>query len=289
MQRAGSTNMKGSVIHKHGTPNPIIFQEEEAMIAIVNRSVASSSNAQIIGRNGEIPLRDFLNRYLPYVLRANTGHFASPSGKLSPQVDIMILDARYPLLSQNADGSVLAMLHSLVATIEVKTRIATKDILPMWENAKKVVSLAKEVKNYSNRSWSSVETLGFSFGCVNRLDTLEIKYEKEGDPKRASLDISILRVHTKDAIKDNPLGVEFHFEPHFASTKSSKVLRYDMTSIPQYTPLSDFYYHLVQNSYYTLGSRDYDLNDIGAHITKYMSWSTLSWDNYYQMKKKESS
>src|SRR6266480_6344490 len=100
--------------HEHGTPNPIIVSEEEALLAAVDRALASSTNAQVIGRNGEIPLRDFFNRYLPYTLRAATGHFVAPSGHLSSQMDLMILDTRYPLLAQNADGSVLAMLHGVV-------------------------------------------------------------------------------------------------------------------------------------------------------------------------------
>lgn len=44
--------MKKNIKHQHGTPNPIIKQEEEAILAVVNRALESSSNAQIIGRNG---------------------------------------------------------------------------------------------------------------------------------------------------------------------------------------------------------------------------------------------
>src|SRR5689334_15392292 len=95
-----------NVKHEHGTPNPIIRTEELAMLAIVDRALASSSNSQTIGRNGERPLLDFFNRYLPYTFKAVTGHFVPPSGTLSPQIDIMLLDSRYPLLAVNADGSV---------------------------------------------------------------------------------------------------------------------------------------------------------------------------------------
>lgn len=40
------------------------------------------------------------------------------------------------------------------------------------------------------------------------------------------------------------------------------------------SPLSDFYYRLIQNSYYFLGARDYDLNDVGCHLNEYMTWGT---------------
>lgn len=269
--------MQRIVKHQHGTPNPIILQEEESMIAMVNRALASSSNAQTIGRNGEVPLRDFLNRYLPYTLRAATGHFVPPSGILSPQIDILILDARYPLLSQNADGSVLVMLHSVVAVIEVKTRMTSKDIGKMWEDAIKINLLVNEVKGYADKNWGSIMTYGFAYGCANRLDTLEDRYTEEGKPDQASLDISLLRLHPKDAIKYNPLGAEFHFEPLMSNNSSSDIIGYEPLCIAQLTPLSDFYYNLIQTSYYTIGSRDYGFNEIGRHFMEYMSWSTVRW------------
>ena len=159
--------VKGIIKHEHGTPNPILREEEKSMLAVVDRAVASTSNAQIIGRNGEIPLRDFLNRYLPYTLRAETGHFLAPNGELSPQIDVMLLDARYPLLAQNEDGSVLAMLHSVVTTLEVKTRLTTNHIAKMWQDAVRIMSLARQVKGYSGDEFGSIQTRGFAYGCVS--------------------------------------------------------------------------------------------------------------------------
>ena len=118
--------------HRHGTPNVIIQAEERSILAAVDQALASSTNAQTIGANGEIPLKRFFNRYLPVTLRAAGGHFLTPSGKMSPQIDIMILDSRYPLLSENSDGSVLAMLHSVVGTIECRTRIKAAGVEKLW-------------------------------------------------------------------------------------------------------------------------------------------------------------
>ena len=108
------TASRRNVKHHHGAVNPIIQQEEKMMIATVDKALATSGNAQIIGRNGELPLIQFLNRHLPYTIRAHTGHFVAPDGSLSPQLDVVLVDARYPLLAQNADGSVLVMLHSVL-------------------------------------------------------------------------------------------------------------------------------------------------------------------------------
>jgi len=145
----GNIKAKRIIKHEHGKPNPIFVSEEQGLLAAVDKALGSTPSSQSIGRSGEIPLRDFLNRYLPYTIRAVTGHFVPPSGRLSPQIDIMILDARYPLLAENADGSVLAMLHSVIKTIEVKTRITTRDISKAWKDAIEIMGLASEIANYS--------------------------------------------------------------------------------------------------------------------------------------------
>lgn len=114
--------------HNHGTNNEIIEQEEKSILLAVDRALSSSSNSQTIGRNGELPLIDFLNKYLPPTLKAVSGHFLTPNGNISPQIDVMIIDTRYPFLSVNLDGSVLAMLHSVIHTIELKTNLISSDI-----------------------------------------------------------------------------------------------------------------------------------------------------------------
>ena len=43
-------------------------------------------------------------------------------------IDVMALDSRYPLIAENLDGSVLAMLHSVIQTIEVKTNLTSTDV-----------------------------------------------------------------------------------------------------------------------------------------------------------------
>jgi len=139
--------------HKHGTPNPIIQQEEKAILLAVDRALCSSSNSQTIGKNEEIPLLTFLNRYLPPTLKAASGHFITPSGNISSQIDIMVLDSRYPLLAENSDGSVLAMLHSVVEAIEVKTNLSTKDVRKSWNDGVKIMELANDIDGYGGDEW----------------------------------------------------------------------------------------------------------------------------------------
>ena len=248
------------------------------MLAAVDKALASSSDSQIVGRNGEIRLLNFLNRYLPYTLRAATGHFVPPSGRLSPQIDVMVLDARYPLLSENTDGSVLAMLHAVIKTIEVKTRITTRDVKKTWANSLEIMSLASEVEGYGGHEWGAVITSGFAYRSANRFATLENSYIEAGDPRRAGLDIYLLRVPEKDQIPGREHGIELHFEPGFSSKESDQVIGYFPISRASYTPLSDLYYRLVQDSYYVLGSRNFTYTNIGQHIMEYMAWATCPWN-----------
>jgi len=115
--------------HEHGTRNPIIAQEEQAILLAVERALASSSNSPTIGRNGELPFLKFRKRYLPFTLRAVSGHFIPPSGKLSPQLDVVVFDARYPLLAENDDGSALVRLHSVIRIYEIKTNLKIKGLV----------------------------------------------------------------------------------------------------------------------------------------------------------------
>lgn len=288
MQLILNDSMVKNIKHSHGTPNPILEKEENLMIAVVEKALSSTSNSQVIGRNGEIPFRNFLNKYLPYTLRAETGHFISPSGKLSPQIDVMILDSRYPLLARNEDDSVLAMLHSLIFTIEVKTNITSNDIKKMWSNNVKIFSLAKEIPLYVSDEWGAIGSMGFSYKCANRLDTLEEKYILTAQlDKTSGLDIFLMRLHPSDQTSQQKIGAMLHFEPDFNEKNEDEIVGYIPTCTASFTPLSDLYFDIVQRGYYILGSRDISYNDIGAQVMDYLSWSTCSWDQYWKMKDRE--
>jgi hypothetical protein len=269
--------------HKHGSPNPIIQQEEKAILLSVDRALNSSPNSQTIGRNGELPLIAFLNRYLPSTLKAVSGHFITPNGDLSPQIDIMIVDSRYPLLSENTDGSVLAMLHSVICTIEVKTNLSSKDIKKSWDDGVKIMELASHVDGYEDNNWGAISTKVLAYRCLQSLDAIEDTYSSIGKPLKASLDITILRFREQDQPRGVEIGGELHFEPPFEEEEEvGPVDGFYPGLRASYTPLSDFYYRLIQDSYYTLGSRDFSLIDIGEHFMLYMSWATASWDELYK-------
>lgn len=268
--------------HHHSTPNPRFVQEEAVLLATVERALASSTNSATIGRNGEIPLLRFLERYLPNTLKVASGHFLTPSGDISPQIDIMVLDARYPLLSENADGSVLAMLHSVVTAIEVKTNLTTRDIPGMWQSAIDIMKLSKEVEGqYEPGERWFVSTEAVAYRTSQRIVTIEDKFFGVARPKEAGLDTYILRLAQKDQLKSHPIGVTLHLEPPAPESElddPNSVAGWWPSSVPEYTPLNDFYYSLVWSAYFILDCRQFSLGDIAGHAVQYMSWSTAKWD-----------
>lgn len=278
--------------HIHGTTNQIIQQEEKAILLAVDRALSSSSNSQIVGKNGELPILDFLNRYLPPTFKVASGHFITPKGNLSPQLDIMVMDSRYPLLSQNLDGSVLAMLHSIIYAIEVKTNITSSDVKKICENTKKIQILINEIDQFcSGGCWSAPRLKSIAYRCKTKLETIEKSFIKFSDPIRYFSDMTILRFSEHDGIKIKDTGCELHFEP----IDDVKLMK-DEYGIPDfefkgdflfgtrasYTPLSDFYYRLVQDGYYILGDRNFSFIDLGRHVMEYMSWSTALWDDIFE-------
>jgi len=279
--------------HKHGTKNPVIEQEEKLILLAVDRALSSSSNSQTIGRNGELPLLSFLNRYLPPTFRAASGHFITPNGGISPQIDVMILDSRYPLLAENLDGSVLAMLHSVIQTTEVKTNLNSTDIKKISSDTKIIRNLINEVDIFNEcESFSAPITHAFAYRIKDKLKTIEQSFQKHCEPEYFHFDLTILRL-SEPNLKSREIGCELHYEPISAEVLSELKEEYDapmndfkdeyfFDNCASYTPLSDIYYSLVQNGYYMLGDRNFTFNDIGKHVMDYMSWSTASWSEIYE-------
>ncbi len=251
-----------------------MLAEQKTLLSSVDRALESSGNPQVIGRNGEIPLREFFNRHLAYTLKAATGHFVSPEGRLSPQIDLLILDARYPLLAENPDGSVLAMLHAVIGATEVKTRMTTADIRKGWQGAVAIMELAGDVKNYGDpSSFSSVRTEAIAYRIAQRLQTAERTYVGASMPEKAGFDIYILSIPDQEQPPGRQLGAELHMEPVGKG-------RFAPTCRLSHTLLADVYYRLVQDAYYTLANRNWSYGDIGQHVMDYMAWATCSWDEY---------
>jgi len=255
--------MAKNVKQQFGHENPIFVHEERTLIAAVDRAGESSPNSQIIGRNGEVALLDFLNRYLPHTMRVLRGHFVTPNGVVSPETDLMLLDTRFPLIAHNDDGSVLAMLHSVIAAIEVKRTLTKSEIQKIRNNSSTIAALQSEVFG-SDLEWGTVLQKAFAYRTSIKIGTIERHFfaDWESDPPMTELDV--LRILPSDLPEcERTFGLRMWLEtqdlPSYVTTVS---------------PLSDFYYSLVQDGYYTLGARGYDFNDVGEHMLEYMTWGT---------------
>jgi len=256
--------MTGFKRQRHGHINPIFAHEETQMLAAVDKAGSSSSNSQILGRSGEAALCSLLKRYLPNPFRAVTGHFVTPSGKVSPELDVIVMDARYPLLSENQDGSVVAMLHSVIATIEVKRTLVKKEVLKIRKNASCVAELQSEVFP-DVRAWGAVMQFAFAYRSGIALDTVATHYFNNYLPDDPTGSILILRAHDKDQVPDEgPLGALLWMDAGEDPAVSTTL-----------APLSDLYYSLILDGFYTLSARNYDFGDLGVHAVSYMNWGTF--------------
>ena len=246
--------------HEFGCANEVMLAEERVLIAGVQKTLSSSGNAANIGRAGENGVREFLERYLPYVFRAESGHFVTPRGHRSPEIDIMLLDSRYPLLAHAADGSVLAMAHSVVTAIQVKTAVQRREIVDFWNWAEEVGAASKEV--FPLRNWSSVSIQGLGFAARLSDATTQKHFFELGATRSKDAALRVLRAKPQQEAGP-PEGALMWFEdgehPQFLRTVS---------------PLSDFFYEMVQGGHYTLGSRGFDGTLIGQHMLGYYSLGT---------------
>lgn len=239
-----------------------IAQEEIRLLSEVDQAIKASKNPAIIGSTGEQTVVNFLNRYLPSCFRAVSGHFQTPSGERSPQIDVMVLDARYPLLSLNADGSALAMFDSVLATIEIKTMLNKREIEAVWSAASKIsdieqqesTGIAKPIRLYQSC---------LAYRSSVRMASLQRHFFARPITGKPFVFLWLLRLKKTDQKDTLPLGAAMWFE-------GNKV-PWTLTTI---SPLSDFYYDLNQQALYELGSRNLDFNDIGRHMSEYFHWGT---------------
>lgn len=250
---------------EHGKVNPIFLQEEIALIALADKAQNSTTNSKILGENGEIGIKDFLNRYLPSCFRAVGGHFVTPDGELSPEIDIMLVDSRYPYLSQNENGSVVAMMHSVLSTIEVKLSLNSSEINKI-RNASTLIEEFSDKAFPGKDNWSGIIEYAIAYRSDTLLKTVDKTFFKDYKERPPYTDLYILRLHPSDIPKE---------EQHVGASVWLEASEYPEISLTV-APLSDFYYRLLQNAYYILGDRDISFNDLGQQMMAYMAWGTFS-------------
>lgn len=254
-------------MQKFGEPNPIFIHEENAILSEVHKA-REAHHSSVIGKNGELPLLDLLNRYLPNTLTAKSGFFYDPvSGTRSPQIDIMILDARFPHLATYQDGTVIAFAHAVVRAIEVKTKLSKKDIDTFRANAKSISNLMTNI--FEKDGWSDASITCFAYEAATHFETAAKNFFSK--PFECYCDMVLLRASfdkQNAGLMPEIIGANLWYENGGEEVDPQECLLYT------HSPLSDLYYRIVQDSYYTLSSRGFSFAEIGQLFNSYMTWGT---------------
>jgi hypothetical protein len=239
--------------------NKVFIAETDRFLAEMKKT-NTFNNAQVTGRNGELLILNFLQTYLPSMFSVKTGKFINLNKRLSPQIDILILDARFPLLSNNIDGSVIAPLHAVISTIEVKSRLCTREIQNIEKSHTKIVSIRKtlhpDTQKFTHGGYYSL-----SYFAGNTLKHYLKNYFDKTNINIKEIESFILKVKDSDVDKYGKTGAILRHER-----------RSDENIMSSSNILSDFYYMLIQDSIQILASRNYDLNNLDRIVGQYFNW-----------------
>jgi hypothetical protein len=258
---------------QNSASGPVARLEEEVLLAAVDRMLAPERSGHTVGESGfTVPLRDVLNGYLPRSLRAVAARITAPNDRVSPEIGVLIVDSRYPILSEDLDGFVVAMLHSVVAIVQVRSVLTGGAIAEMWKDAVETAILATQAEGYAGRGRGAVTICGFAYRATDSLDALEESYRKEVKRDIAGFDLTILRLRADDQVFRGFPGVEFCGE--MASSGGDRTESVEIQMHFHFSPLSDFCRNLVSNAYRTLGFRHQTDDEVEQHFAEYPSWST---------------
>lgn len=113
----------------------------ESLIAQTDRARKGSDHPQIKGGSIEYVIRRTLQDYMPSDFKIGTGQIANNQNKISPQLDILVYDARtFPRLAVNEDSSVVVCSESVFAAVECKSSWDLKKVSVHFEKFVKVES-----------------------------------------------------------------------------------------------------------------------------------------------------
>ncbi|MCK5043554.1 hypothetical protein KAR52_00950 [Candidatus Pacearchaeota archaeon] len=258
--------MKAYKKHLPGETNFLTLEEENEILSALRKAHLSSSNPAIYGQNGEIPLRNYLKKHLPPMFRVETGHFITKEGILSPQIDIIIMDNRFPIINENEDGSALIPGDSVICCISIKSNTDKKELIEIVESAKKIRELTNQI--FKPNSWEDCMLLGFCHTASLSFNTVCKHYFESSKQNNPHIDVTVMR--KKENEKELRTGYYLHWEPGFKKDR-----QYIPIAIDTNSPLSDFFFQLLQNCYYTLSERKISLVNLGILTMNYFTFGTI--------------
>jgi hypothetical protein len=245
-----------------GMANEKFVYEQKAMLAKLGQS--AGSNSATIGASGEILILEFLKRYLPPQLLARKGHYRKINGELSREIDVMILDARFPFLNEIENGVVYAMQHSVVAVIEVKRTLGGDEICKIREHTIKLEADDAESPQLARLAcrWEKPTSHAIAFRSESKLDTLAAHFFKN-PMARCYFHILDHGFECREGEKNSGAMMYVEGERHDCIGVSARTRN----------PLSDFYYMLLENCFWTVSIRKINDSLMGDIIRSYYNWS----------------
>lgn len=104
------------------------------------KEVATLTHTGVKGTIREILVRDLFRPLLPSDFGVGTGQIATAKNELSPQQDVVIYDRRIlpPILFEKTVG--IFPVESILATIEVKTKLTATELRTAYDSAKTIHS-----------------------------------------------------------------------------------------------------------------------------------------------------
>lgn len=106
-----------------------------SLIAQTDRIRAGSKHTVIKGTSIEVVIRRILKEYMPHKFEIGTGQVANRHNEISPQIDILIYDAKtFPRLAVNEDSSVIVCCECVSAAIECKAAWDRKKVSKHFAN-----------------------------------------------------------------------------------------------------------------------------------------------------------
>ena len=145
----------------------------KSILAQITRIRAGSKHPTIIGTSIETVIRHALRDYFPHRFSIGTGQIAAHTGKLSPQMDILIYDqTTFPLLALNEDDSVIVCCESVFGCIEIKTKWSHRDI---EDHFVRFTAVDRERLPSFNAS-SSEDAASYTVICVEPLKHPDLKW-----------------------------------------------------------------------------------------------------------------